>query len=295
MPLGWLSFAGAYLVMTLINGLALVLALRLLVISLRLSAEQRSWLLLLSFCSFAVHSTILQGQTSLILLLAIALFVRSVKQGNPSAAGLWNGALFFKPQLLPVPFLVLAARRAWRGLALGLVLVGALAGLSVFLVGWDGINEYIRLAQRFGATETDLGTNPRDMHNLRALVYYTLPSAMVMPSWIAVTVLVVAGVLLLNAQVRDDEHRTAAQWAGNLLAIVLLSPHLHAHDLALLIPAAAFVLKLYDDFIPLGVSSSLMALSLFPLLPWVLGSPLPPLLPAIFVVAFFWCVWRVRC
>jgi hypothetical protein len=79
------------------------------------------------------------------------------------------------------------------------------------------------------------------------------------------------------------------------LAIVLLSPHLHAHDLALLIPAAAFVLKLYDDFIPLGVSSSLMALSLFPLLPWVLGSPLPPLLPAIFVVAFFWCVWRVRC
>ena len=294
MPLGWLSFSNAYLLMTVVNVLVLMLALRVLAKNLALNGEQFQWLLLTTFCSFGVHSAILQGQTSILLILPVSLFIRSVLQGSQTAAGLCIGALFFKPQLLPVPFLVLTAQRRGRALALGISLLAVSAILSVSLVGWDGINDYFRLAQRFGASESDLGTNPQDMHNLRALVYYALPATLVTPVWIGGEILLAIGALFLNAKAGVDEKGIAAQWVGNMLVIILLSPHLHAHDLALLIPANAFVLKLCRGSLPVTVSCSLVALGIFPLLPWLLATPLPPVLPLVFLIAFVGCVWFVR-
>jgi hypothetical protein len=116
----------------------------------------------------------------------------------------------------------------------------------------------------------------------------------VTPVWIGGEVLLAIGALFLNAKAGVDEKGIAAQWVGNMLVIILLSPHLHAHDLALLIPANAFVLKLCRGSLPVTVSCSLVALGIFPLLPWLLATPLPPVLPLVFLIAFVGCVWFVR-
>jgi hypothetical protein len=168
MPLGWLSFANAYLVMTVVNGLLLLLTFKLLVQSLQLHKEQAAWLGLLIFCNFGVHSTILQGQTSFLTLLLVVLFMRSLLQAKQTASGLAGGALFFKPQMIAVPFLILASRRSWRALLVGVAFTSALIGFSVLLVGIDGIADYLQIARRFAASTSELGTNPRDMHNLRS-------------------------------------------------------------------------------------------------------------------------------
>ena len=294
-PLGRLSFSTAYLVMVLINLSALLLVLYLLATHLDLNKEQTQWLLLITFCSFGVQSAILQGQTSLLLVLLVAFFMRSVRRGDQTASALWNAALFLKPQLVPVPLLVLAAQRRRRALGWAILLIAGLAVASVLLVGWDGISEYFRIARRFGGLQSDLGTNPQDMHNLRALVHYALPAPLIIPAWIGAAMLVAGGVLLLNTKVRADEVGAASQWVGNFSAIVLLSPHLHSHDLALLIPAHAFILKTCQHSIPASVSSSLLALGIFPLLPWIFGTSLPPVMPLVFLIGFVGCVLLVRC
>jgi len=184
MPLGLLSFAKAYLVMTVVNGLMLTLALKLLNNSLQLSVEQSSWLTLSTLCNFGVHSAFLQGQTSLIILLLVVLLVHSARHRFQVSAGFWSGALFFKPQFLPIPLLVLAVKRYWRGLSLGLSIIVMLAIFSAMLVGQEGIVDYIHMARRFTARQSDLGTNPQDMHNLRALALFVFPWLIALYFWL---------------------------------------------------------------------------------------------------------------
>lgn len=285
MPLGWLSFANAYLVMAVVNGLLLLVAFKLLVRSLQLHKEQIAWLGLATLCNFGVHSTILQGQTSILTLLLIVLFMRSTCQANSTAAGLSSGALFFKPQLVAVPFLILATRRLWRAAILGAVLIVGLSALSALLVGVDGIADYLRIARRFSASASDLGTNPQDMHNLRALVFFGFAEPQASYIWFASSALVAAGVYLLNAANRQDEIASGAQWIGNVAAMLLLSPHLHAHDLALLAVPSAWLLKLFKSEIPSRVAILLIAVGLYPLLPVMLSTNLLPVIPLLLLIA----------
>ncbi|TMA65616.1 MAG: DUF2029 domain-containing protein, partial [Deltaproteobacteria bacterium] len=157
MPLGTISFSNAFLVMTVMNGLLLSIAVKLLVGHLSLNREQTTWLLSATLCNFGVHSTILQGQTSLAALLLVTLFLRSVQQDEQAKAGLWSSALSFKPQLLPVPMIILGARRKLRALIVSVGIIGALAVFSAILVGPKGIADYIDLSRRFSALESDLG------------------------------------------------------------------------------------------------------------------------------------------
>lgn len=294
MPLGWLSFAKAYLVMTVVNGLMLMLALKLLNNSLHLSAEQSNWLTLSTFCNFGVHSTFLQGQTSLIILLLVVLLVHSSRHSVQVSTGLWSGALFFKPQFLPVPMLILAVRRNWRGLSLCFSVVVALAIFAGMLVGQEGIADYIQIAGRFTARQSDLGTNPQDMHNLRALALFAFPSLTALYFWFFLCALVLVGTILLNLEICQKDRVATVQWIGNLLAVLLLSPHLHAHDLALLVAINALILKNCGNSIPVVVPLSLIPLGLWALFPLMFRNQLPPLLPVIFMAGFFWCVWFVR-
>jgi hypothetical protein len=296
MPLGWLSFSGAFLVMTFVNGLALLLALKLLVNHLQLNREQSRWLWLSTVCNFGVHSTILQGQTSLLILLLVVLFMRSAGRTAESAgAGAWCGALFIKPQLMVVPLLALIARRRWRAVGFALIVIAAAASFSALLVGQQGIADYLAIVFRFSGSASDLGTNPQDMHNLRALAYYALTGPAALSVWIVLSALVIGGAYWLNTKDSQQQAGAAAQWIGTAAAMLLVSPHLHAHDLALLVLSSAWLLKLFPAALPLGVALILIAVGILPMLPVVLSTHFLPVMPLIFLTAMALAmrqVWR---
>ena len=292
MPLGWTSFAGAYLLMSLVSGVALLVSLRLLRESLQLNKQQFRWLKLTTVCNFGVHVTFVLGQTSLIILLIFSLLVAAAYQRDSIRSGIWSGALFLKPQLLAVPMLVLAARRLWRAMCLGLLVIGISAAISAFLVGEKGIADYIQIANRFSSTQSNLGTNPRDMHNLRALALFVFQAPFATYFWAVLSGLVLAVTALFNFRLPQNESIRSTQWVVNLLAVLLLSPHLHAHDLSLLVIVSALVLKNcenYESWISISVLLVLLAVGLFPLFPRIFEIHWPPpVLPMVFLAAFFY-------
>ena len=135
MPLGWLPFPAAFLGITVINLMLLGFSLRLLIARLQLTRQQSTWLILSGLCNFGVHSVLLQGQTSLIVLTLLASFVASSQNHRQIGAGLSAGLLFVKPQLQLIPFIILISRRWWRALVIASITAAALAVFSVLLVG----------------------------------------------------------------------------------------------------------------------------------------------------------------
>jgi hypothetical protein len=293
MPLGSTSFPNAFLVMSVVNGVILFIALKLLIGHLALNREQSTWLLATTFCNFGVHSTILQGQTSLAALLLVILYLRSVRQENEVQAGLWSSALSFKPQLLAVPLFVLAIRRKWRAFMVCVAVIGGLAIFSGIVIGPKAIADYIEISRRVSGLESDLGTHPREMQNLRALAVNLGSGLVALYVWAVLGGLTVAGVVILNRTLRDGDKSTVVQWIGNLAAILLLSPHVHVHDLALLVVPSALALSLFRDSVPVGLSIGLILIGILPLLSFVLAHP-PPLVPFVLLSVFAFCLWFVR-
>lgn len=297
MPLGWLPFRASFAAMTLANAMLLALTLKLLIQRLELEKDQTTWLLLSAFCNFGVHSVMLQGQTSLIVLLFLTAFMFSLRSGRQSWAGCWAGAIFFKPQLLAVPFIVLFFQRLWRGLAIAATVVTILVVFSLILVGAEGIGEYLHLLKFYGTTESGFGSYPRDMHNLRALVQYSVPFEYALYLWLVLAVPVAMATMWMNAQTRANESSGLHLWIGNFMAIMLLTPHLYPHDLALLIVPTALVLKLRGDLPSTLIHFALIMVGILPLLPFLLGDHVPPLVPLILLAGVSWCarfVWQAK-
>ena|SRR5918993_187442 len=289
-PLGWLSFPVAYAAMALLNLVLLVLCLRLLISRLQLTSEQSIWLILIASCNFGVHSAILQGQASLIMLMLMVIFTFSFQGTHHIKTGLSTGLMFFKPQLQLAPFIILFTRRRWFALAIAFVTVTALAAFSLLLVGWAAIHQYLILLRTYLMSERGYGSYPEAMHNLRALAQYAVPFSWSRYLWVMLLLLVAAATFTLNAQRRTNPKMTAIQWIGNLVAGVLIAPHLYPHDLAILIVPTAFSVKMFQDAMPLWLISVMIAVGVYPVLPLAFEEPMPPLVPLTLLVIFFQCV-----
>jgi hypothetical protein len=294
MPLGWLSFSAAFLAITLINVMLLAFSLRLLITRLQLTRQQSTWLILSGLCNFGVHSVLLQGQTSLIVLTLLAIFTAATQTDRQMGAGLSAGLMFVKPQLQAVPFIILLSRRWWRALVIASATAMALAIFSVVLVGWQAILEYMNLLNTYLTKERGYGSYPESMQNLRALAQYLVSYSWAPKLWFALIVPVVAAIFLLNAKLGTDPNIAAVQWIGNFIAAVLITPHFNAHDLAVLIIPTAFALKLFGDPVPSWLILLALAVGIYPLLALAFGNHLPPLVPVVLLVILFCCVRSVR-
>jgi len=293
-PLGWLPFPSAYAAMTGLNILLLVFSIKLLITKLHLTTDQSTWLILCVLCNFGVHSTLLQGQISLVVLLLLAIFAAVQQDRSRMAAGLAAGLVFIKPQLLVAPFLVLLGRRMWPALAIALTVVAALTFSSVIIVGWVGIEQYLSLIGTYLSIERGYGSYPEAMHNLRALAQYVVPFPWSRYFGLTLTGCVIAAAFLLNRRIHGDPRIVAVQWIGNFVAGVLITPHLYPHDLAILIVPTAFAFKLYGADVPARIILLLIATGIYPLLALMSAHRLPPLLPVVFLVILGLCVRSVR-
>lgn len=290
MPLGWLPFRVAFVTMTLVNISLLVLSLCLLAKKLDLRKDQTLWLALTAFCSVAVHSVLLQGQTSFLVFSCLTAFMVSATDKKEILAGLSAGVNFIKPQLLVIPFVVLAFQRLWRALAVSALVVTGLALLSVAIVGTHGIREYIDLLRFYSTTPSGFGSYPEKMHNLRALVQYWVPFHWAFYVWFALVIPIGLLTAWMNTRVTRDSQTVAVLWIGNFLAMMLITPHLYAHDLVLLLIPSAWVLKLSGATIPWFLPPALISVAVLPILPLALDDGVPSPLPIIFLLGYYFCI-----
>ncbi len=246
-PLARLPFPQAYLVWVTLNAMLLVfLASRLLP-----GAESGAGGLARVTACFAfapAFIALLQGQDSILLLLLFTLAYRDLRRRNDGRAGCYLALALFKFQFV-LPFVaILLMRRRWRLLpgfaatSTGLLLV------SFFLVGWEGLAGYVAFFREISMKLAYGTIHPQLMPNLRGAVATLLPDPV--PAAVTFSVVVIlSGLLLILAAWRwpstesSEEARFDLAFALGVVATVLASYHLNAHDLALLLLPVALVAR----------------------------------------------------
>jgi hypothetical protein len=177
--------------------------------------------------------TLLQGQISILLLVAYLSAYRLLRAGQPFWAGLILACTLAKFQIaLPVAFLMLCWRQ-WRlitGFLSGVLLTGL---LSIVVAGWQGNVEYFKSIVSVAATtvanasaaKAAYGMYPVDMPNLHGL-FFVLTRGSSAAVWLIAASSIA---LLLWLALRPPSFLMA------LSAALLVSYHLQAYDLVLLL------------------------------------------------------------
>ena len=201
-------------------------------------------LLLLCAVFYPVFSAIVQGQDSLLVLLAFTLAFFSLKQDRYFWAGVWLGAGLIKPQLA-LPFALLLVFQGYWKIITGLATAAAvLTLLSVLVFGPAVLVQYPSMLFHMneGANASAFHLVPQTMPNLRGMLALlfskTLPPHVVM---------VLCGVLsaalfvwVCRAQRVGGSFDLSFSFA--LVGTLLISFHLLIHDLSLvLLPMFLFL------------------------------------------------------
>jgi hypothetical protein len=235
-PLARLSYASAYTTWDLLNLLILAclpFLLRPYIPLLRRHPAPLWWLAMLAF--FPIFAALLQGQDSIPLLLLFSLAYAAFRKNHQFAAGCWLGLGLFRFHLvLPIMLILLLHRR--RKALLGLFVVAVALGLlSIGVVGW---REALYYPSYVWGVENSTGTATSlisAMPNLRGFSHLFVP-------WtprIEVGVSLVSALLLLFASTRWNDSRPDRRFDLSFslatVATVILSYHVLAHDLCLLL------------------------------------------------------------
>jgi Glycosyltransferase family 87 len=200
---------------------------------------------------------LIEGQTTLILLVAYSLAFVSMKRGEDFKAGAYLGLGLLKFHIvLPFAFICLL-RGKWKLIA-GFASVGALlGGLSLLLVGPQGVLSYVKLlvALARGPIEPALSDRPWggfdafwNMPTLRGMFSVVLAGRMGMHSISFVAAIASALLILYTAwRWRQDDRRNQGasfnlMFAAALAITLVTALHLYVYDLTLMILAVLAVL-----------------------------------------------------
>ena len=278
-PFTWVSLNTAYWLMLAVNLGLLFLGLAMMIRRYELKQDEAKTLLLVASTAFPIFTTLVAGQFAFVILLLIAMFFADLKKDRPSA-GIWAGALVVKPSLLAVPLLILLLGWKKRALAAAGVTGAVIIGLSGMLVGWKGLGDQIALLMAMGRHPAALANVPF-MHNLRALSHWL--------HFGDAGALILSGLVMASLCLIPRSRRSSPPFMiASLIAIALVSPHLHTYDLPILLPLVALGVPTgiwYQRayvFVPLGI-----------LLFTYRFGPVP-LIPIVLLALFFVCVLRAR-
>lgn len=245
-PLAGLSYFSAYTAWDLLN-LAILAALPFLlrpyVPLLQRYPTAIWWLAMLAF--FPVFDALLQGQDSIPLLLLFSLAYIAFRKNQEFTVGCWLGLGLFRFHLVLPLMLILLLHRKRKALLGFLLIAVALGLLSVAIVGWKEALHYPAyvwsVEKSTGAATSLVGAMP----NLRGLVHVFFSGT----PRVAVAVSIVSALLLLFVSLRWDDsafdQRFDLSFSLGTVATILLSYHVLAHDLCLLLLP---LLLLANDF-----------------------------------------------
>ncbi len=215
-----------------------------------------------------IFKTLRDGQLSLLLALAAFGLYAALRDGRDATAGGWLLVLSIKPQLLPIPLALMAARGRWRalGFAAGFGALAALLAMAIL-----GASTFVAYARNVHGLESHFGSGrPAGMPNLRGLLTLALGDRRPLVDALTAAAWLLGAVALAWRWSRRRERESwESAFATCMAATLVLSPHLFVHDMALWTAPLALAVAAAGPATPAGVRWSRFALA------W----------PAIFVVA----------
>jgi hypothetical protein len=218
--------------------------------------------------------SLLNGQDTALLLLGAAIWLYGLSKGEDGWAGVGLGLMTIRPHialLLAIPFIFRRQRVWWAFVGTAAVLVV----FSVILIQTDGTGNFLRMLTISGSGE-GYKINEFAMVNLIGLLRRLVPefssASTRLVGWIAYAcAIIVLCVLWVRSRALDERHFGLA-----VILSLFFAPHLHYHDLTLLlIPIACVMLfvarKGWGDLkttahLPLAVSLFLLLGGLVPVL-----------------------------
>lgn len=249
-----LGFTWTYLLHTAVMVLAVVVAARLLVDRLPLTAG-RAWLplgLAFAFTFLPMFVGVANGQTTALILLAVVAWWVLLADGRDLSAGLVAGALLLKPQYAVVLIGLMVLGRRWRGV--GAAIGGAAvvwAGSAVVAgPGWTG--RWLDLVSSM--SDIDGGVNlPNEVSwfGLAEVAFGQGSTAAVIVGGVAI--LVTAGVLVWTLRAVDPTDPRAI--AVLLPSLLLIAPHALYYDAGILVVALAALLPTVRNTARPGVAA----------------------------------------
>jgi hypothetical protein len=279
-PLTALSYGKAQAIWFGVSVLAVAASLALLRPELRRMGRPRAaTFTIAALASFPVYASLLYGQLSPLVLLSWAGFYRLSASGRHGLSGLALAGSLIKPQLAFVPIIYLIAARRWR--ALGGLGAGAtaLASMSVAVVGFrTTFVEYPGMLVQSVGWRTEFGMNRVNMFGWNAFLTRVVPASEQSLTLIITIALSVATLFLawLVWRKQPDLADGSRPMLALAAATILASPHMHKHDLQILLVPVALLAAYRPDAAGLLVP----ALLLFLLPAATIGPNLAPLLLA---------------
>ncbi len=245
LPLTWLPLHWAYALWSALSLLAVVGA-----VALPLRGRLRARRITLVLLTFAgVADGILWGQIAGVLVLAISLGLWALSSGRPVAGGALLGLLWLKPQYAVVFALVFLVKGRWRELG-GMAATGlGVVILSLFIVGFGGLINYLELLNRIGEFNPppDSLVKPYAMINWRALLvdlWPAIPDSVGAPLMMGLGgATVLASLLAWRGDWDPTSPRFARQMLVTVLATLVATPHSHFHGTVLLLAPLAMAIS----------------------------------------------------
>ncbi|HEX2924337.1 MAG TPA: glycosyltransferase family 87 protein [Chloroflexota bacterium] len=192
----------------------------------------------------AVTSTLLEGQAYALLLLIFAIGLMALVSDRPFLGGLLFGLLVVKPQYVVLFGLLFLIKGRWRelsGMAVGGTLV---AGLSLVMVGPEGLVGFVGMLRDVGGFSAS-SVYPESMVNWRAILIHLWPGLSDSVGSALVLALGAGTVSLALVSWRGPWRPSSAafllQIQALLLASIIASPHSHFHGTVLLLAPLALL------------------------------------------------------
>lgn len=189
-----------------------------------------------SILFFPIFISLLKGQDTVFMLLGALLWMRAVLQKNDGLAGASLGLIALKPHIaivLAIPTIFARRQALWS-----FCLTATLTALfCLVLVRWQGLLDFISL-MRITAQGEGYGVNQVEMYNFIGLMLRAVPQAdpeiVRMLSW-GLYVLTIGALCWFY---RDKKQLQVRDLGLAVILSLFTSPHLHFHDLSLLVVPA---------------------------------------------------------
>jgi len=197
---------------------------------------------LLCFAFWPCWIVLLQGQTSLVVLLTYALAFRSLQQKHEQRAGAFLGLGLLKYHFV-LPFVAISIlRRRWRLVAGFASVALALTAVSAAAVGWSGLVSYEQLMQSAIRNPRFLAVHTQDWLSLSGVLDALSAARSGRESWLRLLGTASSLALILLAawrwrlqDRREDGRGQDLAFATAMTVSVVATSHLLFHDLSLLL------------------------------------------------------------
>jgi glycosyl transferase family 87 len=212
---------------------------------------------------FPTMETFRLGQDSVLSTALLLAVFAALKRKRDGWAGFFLALGLYKPQLvLPLAGCLLMARR-WYSLSIFGVTGVVLVGISVWMVGWHGIFDFLSILRSMNRYSYII--YPANMPNIRGLVYDLLHANETGSLSFALTGMIslVAYLLCVYLWRGDFDARNSIfdlKFSLTLLTTILISYHLYPHDL---LPVAITAILLFRYINTEGTSNKSLSLAFY--------------------------------